>query len=370
MNYLKELLALGICVFLCSFNTNAQTTRRVNGDPNITGVNVYNTIQAAVDAANTDDVILIEPWGGSLSTTYQEAVTIDKRLHLRGNGYNLDNPGLQPKPLDSRTVDILGVVTFSTGSAGSTFRNLSVSTGNFGFGLYVGDSNIRIENCLLAVVYITSYGIPNTNQYTDGGTGLVLKKSIILGATAFGLRGVVDNRVNSATISTSLILENCWIIGTLGSSAGNFIRNSVIKNCNLRFPFIRLSNCTITNCVIDNSIRSFEDSNNLSISHSASVSGDLPSSNGNINNIDLSTFYTNGPTTYITSFQGEIDQQLSPTSVGIGAGVNGEDIGMYGGADPYQFSGLPNSPISEFFNNSGVGNNTTNISATATFKAN
>ena len=87
-------LSFGLLAF--SFTALGQTTRRVNGDPNITGVNVYNTIQAAVDAANTDDVILIEAFG-SANDQYTGA-TITQRLHFRGNGYNLNNPNY-PKPI-------------------------------------------------------------------------------------------------------------------------------------------------------------------------------------------------------------------------------------------------------------------------------
>jgi len=37
--------------------------------------------------------------------------------------------------------------------------------------------------------------------------------------------------------------------------------------------------------------------------------------------------------------------RLSPTSPALGAGLNGEDLGMYGGLDPYVTSGLPPIPI-------------------------
>ena len=45
---------------LCAV-ANAQTIRRCNNNPGVTGVNMYTTIQAAHDAAVAGDIIYVEP---------------------------------------------------------------------------------------------------------------------------------------------------------------------------------------------------------------------------------------------------------------------------------------------------------------------
>lgn len=56
----KSLSILTLLTFsaFCSF---AQTIRRVTKDINITGVNIYSTVQAAHDAAVAGDIIYLEP---------------------------------------------------------------------------------------------------------------------------------------------------------------------------------------------------------------------------------------------------------------------------------------------------------------------
>jgi len=60
-------------------------------------------------------------------------------------------------------------------------------------------------------------------------------------------------------------------------------------------------------------------------------------SNGNITNANMSNEFAGG-----SSSDGYY--QLDGTSQGIGAGVNGEDLGAFGGDDPYVLSGIPSIP--------------------------
>jgi hypothetical protein len=71
------------CVLLLN-TTYAQTIRRVNNNPGVTGVNVYSSAQAAHDAAAANDIIIIEP-----SATSYGSLTLTKPLKIYGNGYYL-----------------------------------------------------------------------------------------------------------------------------------------------------------------------------------------------------------------------------------------------------------------------------------------
>ncbi|MFC3811282.1 hypothetical protein [Lacihabitans lacunae] len=347
-------MALGICVFLCSFNTNAQTTRRVNGDPNITGVNVYNTIQAAVDAANTDDVILIEPYGNS-NYVYYSSVETSKRIHFRGNGFNLNNPQLSFKPLDTRTVQ-LGNITFKNGSEGSTVKHARTGT------IYVNESNISIEDSYCHSIWIG-------NQFDESilvseGTNLKVRRCLV------GYNGVNETireyRNNGSLTSTNLLVENSVLFGILFSGGGvnNVISNSIFKNCQIYGNITEVITSSFVNCIF----QGIEYTTSSNISYCISFHS-LPNSNNNISNATYDQIFS-GTSYSTTDYQGDLDRVLKNGSIASGAGMNGVDIGVYGSVNPITFSGLPRYPQITTFYNSGVGDNTTNISATATFKAN
>lgn len=63
----------------------------------------------------------------------------------------------------------------------------------------------------------------------------------------------------------------------------------------------------------------------------------FPSGNGNQNNVNMSTVFVGTGST-------DGQWQLKSGSPAIGAGRNGEDIGMFGGPEPYVPSGLPPIP--------------------------
>jgi hypothetical protein len=350
-----QFLAVSFLLLALSLSSTAQTTRRVNGDPNITGVNVYNTIQAAVDAANTDDVILIEA-GKNGAHIYIPPTTLEKRLHFRGNGYYLTNPNLSPLPTQKTDI-VMGnnsIMTLGLGSSGSTFNNLAIYAS-----IYISSPNITFSSCKINGLLGISSIRDESNNIISRGTNLLIERSILFPTYSISLNGDGFPNVNT-------VVRNSYIRGMSQNLDG-----ATFLNCNISLlNFQNAQDCVFTNCIFTNS--EMGDVTNSSISYCISNLNNLPNTNGNIINADLSQIFL-GPNYYIysnTNYQSEIDSQLSLTSPAKGTGLNGGDMGMFGGQNPYQLSGLPHSPINEFINNSGVGSNTTNISATATFKAN
>ncbi|SOE23376.1 hypothetical protein SAMN06298216_3763 [Spirosomataceae bacterium TFI 002] len=346
---MKNLYSLFLLTIL-STTLFAQTTRRVNGDPNITGINVYNTIQAAVDAANTDDVILIEPYGipSSSNSIYSEAVQVDKKLHFRGNGYYLTNPELTINTLDPRFVYV-GAMTFDIGSAGSSVKNLYVNSTN----IYV--PNVLLESSRIGLIYFNSYGTPS--NIISSGINTTVRKCLI--------SSIDDNRGSSIeeVQNLNLLVENSMI-----ASAIRDCNNSIIKNCHIG-EISSTSNSIFTNCIVVSSVSDRNNSNN-SISYCISFANDLPTQGNNTNNILWQQLYSGSQYFNDNSFDGENDLKLSNSSIGKNAGINGGDIGIYGGTYPYEKSGLPHHPINTFFINSGIGNNTLDLDAVITIKAN
>jgi hypothetical protein len=352
---------LALC--LLGYTLSAQTTRRVNCDPKITGVNVYNTIQAAVDAANADDVILLEQ---SCTPSTFGNVTISKRLHLKGNGYvrNFNDISIRPS---FEAAEALGTVTLEFGSSGSSFSSLQFTA------LEVFDSGISIKNCVAGDILFQNSFDGSSNVQSEGNNAQIISSVIST---------VRDFRYGTSSFSNTLI-SNCILFMSTGGAALTNLSNIVARN---NIFWHNASNGQtmqgVTNSIFENNVfRTLglgiegSGSQSNSFNHNINVNGNhLPNSNGNINNAVATDVFV-GPTfpqysvvNYLITEENAY--KLSVGSLAIGAGTGGSDIGPWDGEFPYQVSGLPNTPINTNFSNTSFGNNTTNISATATFKAN
>jgi hypothetical protein len=109
-----------ICLLAFSFSTFAQTIRRVNNSPNITGVNIYATLQAAHDAAVNDDIIYVEPSLASYAN-----LTCVKRLTIIGNGWADSYGNITPNPPTNSTAGI-----WSCGHVPVVTEPVQISTGH------------------------------------------------------------------------------------------------------------------------------------------------------------------------------------------------------------------------------------------------
>jgi hypothetical protein len=130
-----------------SLFAKAQTIRRVNKTPGITGVNIYTTVQAAHDASVAGDIIYVEPSNTSSPMTTYPDVVINRRITLIGTGYNLhQNTGTSH---DKRSVGV-GQITLDYGSNGSKITGLTISQIN------VKDANCKIERNVITSIRLTA----------------------------------------------------------------------------------------------------------------------------------------------------------------------------------------------------------------------
>ena len=146
-------LVLVACLLVAAPHAVAGTTIRVPED--------YSTIQAAVDAASSGDVIDVAPG------TYLETITIDRSITLRGRVYDPAKPGMNTTIVDGGGSS---VITIASGiSPKPVLVSLVVANGDDGI---TTQSPINVKH---------SYFIDNEDSldYEIGGGGLCLNNVFV-----------------------------------------------------------------------------------------------------------------------------------------------------------------------------------------------
>lgn len=322
-----------------SFFAQAQTIRRVNATPGITGVNIYTTPQAAHDASVAGDIIYIEPvYEGQ--TTYGN-LTVNRRITLIGTGYN---PTLVTgSSFDKRTVNI-NYIYLNQGSAGSRITGLIIQ------GLFLKDANCIIDRNKIDYIYLQSEIIEGVR--TIANNTLIRNNNI---NSIIGLN-------NSSGISTinSIISNNIFS----GSVVNSLVSATITRNtfyCTSTVVFSNIDGSTINANIFDarDPVSFFVAdagsegttiSNNLCTRHAG-----LPANNGNVNSVSSSTVFKVANPWTVSPFL-ESNLELSPTSPALTVGPGSTPIGAFSGTTPFVPSGLTNIPFITDFSINGIGN--------------
>jgi hypothetical protein len=351
---MKNVVLIFLLAISCS--TFAQTIRRCNNNPGVSGVNVYTTIQAAHDAAVAGDIIYVEP----STVTYGNLACI-KRLTIIGNGYNIDKNA--NTPFDTRTSK-LGSVTFDNGSANTLLTGMEV------IGMAINDVNITVTRCKLPGI---SFGVSSNlvAGVNSRGNNASITKSII-GGTLSGQ--------NSTTVANQYGY-NCNISNNIQQGAINSMTNTVISNNVFQLAAVgggnlsSINGCSVTNNIYDarglsgtinyvNTGAGNTISNNICLDLAGS-----PSGNGNVSfGNSTATFLSANP--WSTVANEDAPFQLAVGSPAIGIGTGGNNAGAFGGANPYILSGLPAYPVMTNFITTGVGNTSTPLQVSVTVRGN
>jgi hypothetical protein len=355
--------------FVPGFTGTAQTIRIADNNANRpTGVNIYATVQAAVDAAVAGDIVYVQP-----SLTSYGDVTINKQITLRGIGFNtgkdlgyqstIGNIALTNRP--DNTSNASGTVI---DGLALNFVWMASQSSAFAYTL----SDVTIKNCTINSLWrwVSGY-VPVQNLTLSDNTiyfllfveatidQLKMHRNIITGGLQFGIVtgvGAAGNPCNcaaggSGTLSSSVFTNNIFL------QAGNTIFNCninsvIISNSNFlggnnvagsRFMSGKLTDAVVANnifygCSPTSNGGLFENnlfSNNLSFgttNNALPPAGTGFGNTGSNNIINQDPLFVNAA--YNTVFASTMDFNLQPSSPAKNAGSDGTDIGITGGAYP------------------------------------
>ncbi|NOX46504.1 MAG: hypothetical protein GXO89_05945 [Chlorobi bacterium] len=327
----KRTTLIAMAMIMIAQITSA-TVWRVNNRPNADAD--FTTIQAAHNGATSGDTLYIEgsPTGyGTLACT--------KQLHIIGTGDFLnDNTETQA----FKEVSNVSTITFNAGSENSIVEGVRVvntyvlintsditvrrnrfhtstnaATTYYGIRIAANSSNVLIENNWIYIAgyyaYATNYGIHSNganlsnltirNNYIYTHKTNAASYSIYLSATVLSDNvAIYQNVINTNNSASILSAQQTQFYNNI-MIAGTFTPDGSYYNNNM-------GNST-----------------------------QFGSTNGNQENVAPATIFVD----YTTGIDSDL-QLIPATSPAIGAGIAGEDCGIYGGSYPYHISLLPAIP--------------------------
>ena len=295
-------------MFLQTYSVVSQATHWVSNRND--GVIVdFTTLQDAYDAASPGDTLILYP-----SPTNYGTLSISKCIHIKGIGYKIDNtaqPSLEIKTFaHAASLSSIGI---NTGANKSSFESLSIGSLNT-----LDADSITIKRCEFSSLNLTN------SSYNE-----IRQCNINLTSTGIALH--LNNSSNNF-IENTFIYSNGHSLLSTTSSTNNIIQQCVINVITL------YNSLAVNNIFFQQSIGGTlnETMNNVFMSGSPGVDS--------FNNIYGATnVFVGWPTQGTYSFDSR--WQLTPTSPAAGAGLNGEDCGIFGGPNPYKLSGIYNRPL-------------------------
>ncbi|HMR47167.1 MAG TPA: hypothetical protein PKC85_10420 [Bacteroidia bacterium] len=323
---LLSALVVMTAILLKSLPCNA-TVWRVNNNPNYTqGCNhCFSSLQVANDTSVVmdGDTIHIEASSIDYVGSGTNETMLSKKLVILGPGYFLNQNPLLQKNAVSATIRKLNLIP---GSDYSIIKGVSFYWGSSIYGIEISNvSNIIVESCY----FDGGIKFSNSNPISD----ITLKKCYVTGAIG---------STNAANIS-NLLISNCYFGSNVDLYQAGFSRSGEIAQCVISNNNIDISSSIVFYNNIAN-INTFNPNNNGTTNiHDNIFIGSLPVWLSGGNNIAM----TNA-TVFPSS--GSQDSILNVNPIGIcpqcyTAFPGNETFGMFGGADPYSLSGIPNIPV-------------------------
>lgn len=295
------LLAFSIGILPWSSVLQAQTVHTV--DNNAGSVAEYSNLQTAIIEAATGDTILIAG-----SPNYYGLLNVYKELHFVGVGYYLATNSVPGLSTNASAVVLRFKNDISLGnSTGSSVSGLS------GFLVSEAGVTLTVDKC---------YDAGNTWNFNGPVT-----------ITRSSSRNAITIRESStsASISNSVI----YSLNMLGT-------NQSATNCIIRHEIYTVPSQNVTNCILLAAVTGTRLDLEADFTYCMKIGGGgLPTGDGtNVNNVLLTDVFTGA------GGDQAIDRcyVLKDGSPAIGAGLLNEDMGIFGGDNPYVLSGVPGRP--------------------------
>ena len=277
----------------------------------------FTSLTEAVDSAQTGDTIYIP------GHTYNiGSMIIDTRLHIFGVGHFPDSTAATDRSYLS------GSIHFVAGSDYSTLTGVYL-TGNIHFGTNGTNHdvfNVTVERCRMNRLYLaegqsstsnSAYNVFRENAITDWVYGCHTQNNAfynnIFAGAVFDFDGFTPFRNNI------FVFGNCYPLNHIINCS--FENNIFISSC---------AQYGLDLCDFKNNIFTYSWSPGTGNSGSGNITGQSPSS----------VFVNQSG----TSFSYSHDYHLKPTSPGKNAGIDGQDIGIYGGFYPFKEGSVPHHP--------------------------
>jgi len=291
---------------------------RVN---NIAGITAdFTTVQAAHNGAASGDTIHLEP-----SNTSYGDLTITKKLYIVSTGQFVpNNPGFQQ---DIKMGFVGNVVVNNAAANGSVF---SIRYAGVFQILTSAVGNISLINCASATGWQCSLSTNIGMLYIQDADNIAITGGWFAG---------IDIRSDAQNILIANNIIGNRIAVRSGSSAT--IRNNVI--CAIEAGScanMGIANSLVVNNIFNKGMTDFgEGFPNTTFQNNFSANTFLPAGNGNVNNVDMTTVFVNAAGGFVDNVY-----QLKAASPALSAGLNGENLGAFGGSNPFRLAVVPPIP--------------------------
>jgi len=316
-------------------------------------------LQAAHDGASAGDTLYLI---GSGVSYISAKVTINKRLIIIGPGHFLNNPETQVSLLPATLANsgdlssrCDNTILFASGSEGSVIMGLTIKGK-----IEISTSNILIKrNRFASIDGFGSCG-GSTQGITVSGSNVIIAQNYLQYEESRPII-TVNSGFSTIRIANNFLAKNCCNNRSIESTgSGLEISNNIFFGDNI----------TVSNALIQNNC--FLALGSVSISVSGSIfrnnilsfgGSSIPAGVGNIPSTPQAAIFVGTGTT-------DGQWKLKDGSPAIGAGYEGVDIGMFGGAEPYVLSGIPPIPTIYQLNAPAVGEKNTGLPITIKAKSN
>lgn len=324
-----NILISSLLLFGLTIQSEAKIWRVDNNPGNPSNVT---TAQDAHDSASAGDTLYFSGSG----IEYGDLV-MSKTLYIFGPGYYLsENPETQA----NKSSAIIANLDINSGASGSLITGMYIYT------VDINTNNIFFKRNRLSNG--ASFSPDNSIVLASNLSNIFIVQNFIYRISSGSGSSYSALYINSG--GTNIVVKNNIIRHGRNSSSyfSVFSNSSIDFGQNVCQGSISIGSSTLYNNILYSG--NFSGSGNT-FTNNMGDGTQFGTSNGNITNANMSNEFAGG-----SSSDGYY--QLDGSSQGIGAGVNGEDLGAFGGDDPYVLSGIPSIPAIYYLNAPSSGSST------------